>query len=62
MGLLGWALIFLVIAALAGLMGFTNVAAGAALFARVLFGILLVVILVVLLLVLLGRISIPQLW
>ena len=46
--MLKWALFFLIIALVAGALGFTNVAAGAATIARVLFGIFLVVFLVLL--------------
>lgn len=45
MGLLGWAVIFLVIALVAALFGFTNIAAGAMGIARVLFGIFLIIFL-----------------
>jgi uncharacterized membrane protein YtjA (UPF0391 family) len=48
--LLTWALIFLVIALVAGALGFTNVAAGAATVGRVLFGIFLAVFVVLLIL------------
>jgi uncharacterized membrane protein YtjA (UPF0391 family) len=48
--MLTWALIFLVIALVAGALGFTNVAAGAATIGRVLFGIFLVVFVVLLML------------
>ena len=43
-----WALIFLIIALIAGAFGFTGVAAGAVTIARVLFGIFLVVFVVLL--------------
>lgn len=46
--MLKWALFFLIIALVAGALGFTNVAAGAATIARVLFGIFLVLFLVLL--------------
>ncbi len=46
--MLKWALIFLVIALIAGALGFTNVAAGAATISRILFGIFLVIFLVLL--------------
>ena len=48
--MLTWALIFLVIALVAGALGFTNIAAGAATIGRVLFGIFLVVFVVLLIL------------
>jgi len=54
MGLLGWALVFLVISLVAALFGFTGIAAGAAVIARVLFGIFLIIFLVLLLLALFG--------
>lgn len=43
-----WAIIFFVISLIAGFFGFTNVAAGAAGIAKVLFGIALVIFLVIL--------------
>jgi len=46
--MLRWALIFLIIALIAGAFGFTGVAAGAVTIARVLFGIFLVVFVVLL--------------
>lgn len=52
MGLLGWAVVFLVISMIAGLLGFTNVAVGAAGIAKVLFGIFLAIFVVLLILVL----------
>jgi uncharacterized membrane protein YtjA (UPF0391 family) len=52
--MLKWALIFALIAVVAGLLGFTGVAAGAASNAKLLFGIFLVRALVVLLLAVLG--------
>jgi uncharacterized membrane protein YtjA (UPF0391 family) len=48
--LLTWALIFLVVALVAGGLGFTNVAAGAATVGRVLFGLFLAVFVVLLIL------------
>lgn len=54
MGLLGWALIFLVIALVAAGLGFTNVAAGAAGIARVLFAIFLIIFVVLFVMALLG--------
>jgi uncharacterized membrane protein YtjA (UPF0391 family) len=54
MGLLGWAILFLVLAVVAGLFGFTGVAAGAMTIARVLFGLFLLVVVVLLVLLLLG--------
>ncbi len=44
--MLTWALIFLIVALVAGALGFTGVAAGAAVISRVLFGVFLVVFLV----------------
>jgi uncharacterized membrane protein YtjA (UPF0391 family) len=44
--MLKWALIFLVVALIAGALGFTDVAAGAASIAKVLFAIFLIVFLV----------------
>ena len=52
--MLKWALIFAVISLLAGVLGFTGVAAGAAVIAQVLFFIFLVLCLFVLALVFLG--------
>jgi uncharacterized membrane protein YtjA (UPF0391 family) len=54
MGLLGWAILFLGVALVAALFGFTNIAAGAAAIARVLFAIFLFIFLAFLVLVLLG--------
>ena len=54
MGLLGWALIFLVVSVIAGIFGFGGVAAGAAGIARLLFGLFLLVFLVLLVMSLLG--------
>ena len=54
MDLLQWALIAFVIAAIAGLFGFTGVAQGAASVERTLFGLFLVVAAVLLVLALLG--------
>jgi len=54
MGLLGWALLFLVVALIAALFGFTGIAAGAVGIARVLFGIFLFIFLLLLILNLLG--------
>lgn len=48
MGLLGWALIFLLVAVIAGGLGYTGVARGAAGAARILFGIFLVIFVVLL--------------
>ena len=44
--MLKWALVFLIVALIAGALGFTDVAAGAASIAKVLFAIFLVVFLV----------------
>ena len=52
--MLKWALIFLVISIVAGIFGFTNIAAGAATIAKVLFFIALAVMLVFLILALLA--------
>jgi uncharacterized membrane protein YtjA (UPF0391 family) len=46
--MLKWALIFLVISLLAGALGFTGVAAGAATIARILFAVFLALFLIVL--------------
>ena len=54
MDLLVWAIIALVISLVAGGMGFTGVAAGAATVSRILFAIFLVIALVLFLLILLG--------
>jgi uncharacterized membrane protein YtjA (UPF0391 family) len=43
MGLLGWAVTAAIVAIVAGIMGFTGVASGAATVARLLFGVFLVV-------------------
>ena len=55
MGLLSWALIFLVVALVAAVLGFGKVAAGAAAIGKTLFVIFLIVFLVLLVLSLLGR-------
>jgi uncharacterized membrane protein YtjA (UPF0391 family) len=52
--MLKWALIFFLVAIVAGALGFTNVAAGAATVARVLFGIALVIFVIFLVLALLA--------
>jgi uncharacterized membrane protein YtjA (UPF0391 family) len=54
MSLLNWALVFLVISLVAGVLGFTKVAAGAAGISRIFFGIFLVIFLVLLVLALTG--------
>ncbi len=54
MGLLGWAIVALVVSLIAGGLGFTGVARGAATVAKVLFGIFLVVAVVLFILLLLG--------
>lgn len=54
MSLLGWAITFLIVSLVAGALGFTGVAAGAATIARVIFGIFLVIFLILLALVLFG--------
>jgi uncharacterized membrane protein YtjA (UPF0391 family) len=48
--MLKWALIFFVVAIVAGALGFTNIAAGAATIAKVLFGIFIVIFLIFLVL------------
>jgi uncharacterized membrane protein YtjA (UPF0391 family) len=48
--MLKWALIFFIIAMVAGALGFTNIAAGAATIAKVLFGIFIVIFLIFLVL------------
>ena len=52
--MLKWALIFLVISLVAGALGFTGVAVGAARIAKILFGVFLVIFLVLLVLGLLA--------
>ena len=54
MGLLGWALIFLVVALVAGALGFRGAAGAAATIAKVLFGIFLLVFIVLLIMSFLG--------
>ena len=54
MGLLGWALMFLVVALIAALFGFTGIAAGAVSIARLLFGLFLLIFVVLLILALVG--------
>lgn len=54
MDLLWWAIIALVISVIAGGLGFSGVAAGAATIARVLFGIFLLIAIVIFILVVLG--------
>jgi uncharacterized membrane protein YtjA (UPF0391 family) len=54
MDLLWWAIIALVVSLIAGGLGFTGVAAGAATIARVLFGIFLIIAVVLFLLILFG--------
>lgn len=54
MDLLWWAVIALVISVIAGAMGFTGVAAGAATIARVLFGVFLLIAIIIFALVILG--------
>lgn len=49
MSLLGWAITAFVVALIAGLLGFTGIAKGAALIAKILFGIFILVAVVVLL-------------
>jgi uncharacterized membrane protein YtjA (UPF0391 family) len=48
--MLKWALIFFLVAIVAGALGFTNIAAGAATIAKVLFGIFIVIFLIFLVL------------
>lgn len=50
MGLLGWAIVALVVALIAGLLGFGGIARGAATIARVLFGLFLLTALILFLL------------
>ncbi len=52
--MLTWALIFFLVAVVAGLMGFSNIAAGAALVARFCFGLFLLLFLLTLLAALLA--------
>lgn len=54
MDLLTWAIIALIVAVIAGALGFTGVARGAATVARILFGIFLVVAVILFLMLLLG--------
>jgi uncharacterized membrane protein YtjA (UPF0391 family) len=54
MDLLTWAIIALIVAVVAGALGFTGIARGAATIARLLFGIFLAIAVVLFLLVLLG--------
>jgi len=54
MSMLKWALIFLLISIVAGLFGFTNIAAGAASIAKVLFFIAVVIMIVFFILALTG--------
>lgn len=54
MDLLWWAIIALVIALIAGALGFTGVARGAATISRILFGIFLVIAVVLFIMILLG--------
>lgn len=54
MDLLTWAIIALIVSVIAGAMGFTDVARGAATIARILFGIFLVIALILFVLVILG--------
>lgn len=54
MELLWWAIIALVISLIAGALGFSGVARGAATVAKVLFGIFLVIAIIIFILVLLG--------
>ena len=58
MSLLGWALIFFVVACVAALFGFTGIAAGAVTIARFLFGLFLLVFLVLLVFGLIGSCSV----
>ena len=52
--MLKWALIFFLVAIIAGALGFTNIAAGAATISRILFAIFLVIFLIFLALALLA--------
>lgn len=57
MGLLGWALIFFIIACVAALFGFTGIAVGAAAIARFLFAIFVCIFLILLTLGIIGSCS-----
>lgn len=54
MDLLWWAIIAFVIAIIAGALGFTGVARGAATISKILFGIFLVIALIIVVLIVLG--------
>lgn len=54
MGLLGWAIVCFVLALISGVLGFTGVAAGFMVVARVLFALFLIGFLILLVLVILG--------
>lgn len=54
MDLLTWAIIALVVAVIAGALGFTGVSRGAATIAKILFGIFLVIALILFILILTG--------
>ncbi len=54
MGLLGWAIVALVISIIAGGLGFTGVARGAASISKILFGLFLVIAVILFILVIVG--------
>lgn len=54
MGLLGWAITALVISLIAGALGFTGVARGAASISKILFGLFLVIAVVLFIMVIVG--------
>jgi uncharacterized membrane protein YtjA (UPF0391 family) len=54
MELLGWAIVALIVAIVAGALGFTGVAKGAAMISKVIFGIFLVLAVILFVLVLAG--------
>jgi uncharacterized membrane protein YtjA (UPF0391 family) len=54
MSLLGWAIVALVVSLIAGGLGFTGVARGAASIAKILFGLFLVIAVILFILVILG--------
>ena len=54
MGLLAWAIVALVISLIAGALGFSGIAAGAAMLAKVLFGIFLLLFIILIILAAVG--------
>jgi uncharacterized membrane protein YtjA (UPF0391 family) len=54
MGLLGWAIVSFVVALIAGALGFTGVAQGAATIGKVLFGLFLIIAIALIVLVIVG--------